>query len=1036
MESDTIRLIEMAGTQRLPADIRRGELRDESSILRVLEAAVYSYTKGIPAKDLHDKKKTSIIYKEISTIFDQFDCVAKGVFQQAWKILLCADPFDPKNLLETIASIICNRTIQHYITSQLRTPSKYKETLKRVLHMGGSFESLFEEVGLTTTELAQKAHRVASDAKLCAILDSVISAETFTKDFDVIVQQFYKLIRGVQSDLHRTEYYNKFLVKLVQTLTSSAPSVLTIFVQVYCFFMTSESIKTIDPRITAYLMKHPVDFFLHQVRYLPLKLHPNSNFKQEGFQLDAWQEECLQAIDKGRNLLMSARTSAGKTILSTHAIRNYSNVWYIVPSDPLGYQLTGIILASLLELELRKGSIKKNVRLELSTTSYKRFSQTDKIIVATPEQMVRLIQSKSVTFPEYIILDEFHNIHGKQGLFYEYLLKFAGFHAVPLMVLSATIPNFEEVRNWLTRILPGPLFAVNLQKRFFNQKRMTFCGGKLVPINPLNHMTIEQVRRSSFQQIGLYPQEILSLYEALPSVSRVDGLTPRLVSLDEMERLELDLFAHLKKQEDAVLEKRIHNIPVASDNLTLYQLYNFLRSVTIKPMIIFKMESVASLTLFANMVKMIQAYNKLVYGGFNGDKHIIKEYLEEVDHMEKSVKLSISKEETADDIEDKKDALKELLFTSKYKPRLYAMYDKFLEDTPKEYTEFNELYNGDLSYEAVLKIRQMHIRNEKKYDFDTIRVRNTYTIHRDAMIARMDGSDMRDIRNKINNELRYQLHQSPNWKDMGEEFSDFNKIEETRRFMRYLPKEKRWEESPSETRPIVNKGVPWRTEPYSYEDLETLRHEEIIATSCTGYKHTYKIDYEHPVLVGIECGLLFYNDLMNPALTRICQQLISKHPLIILSDHSLAVGINYPIKTVLLLGGLKDEPVEEIENTLAHQAAGRAGRRGLDAEGIVIYSGVNITKILTPDYYPVCRNPVEAMLPLLSAEEEPFKTFVLTEVRPPAPAPAVATPAPAIAAPAPAPAVAAGAAGAAGAIAAGAASSATEETKESWEDYF
>jgi hypothetical protein len=119
---------------------------------------------------------------------------------------------------------------------------------------------------------------------------------------------------------------------------------------------------------------------------------------------------------------------------------------------------------------------------------------------------------------------------------------------------------------------------------------------------------------------------------------------------------------------------------------------------------------------------------------------------------------------------------------------------------------------------------------------------------------------------------------------------------------------------------------------------------------------------------------------MNPALTRICQQLINKHPFVILSDHSLAVGINYPIKTVLLQGGLKGEPVEEIDNTLAHQASGRGGRRGLDAEGIVIYSGVNITNILIPDYHPVCRNPIELMHPLLTDESISFQTFVQTEV--------------------------------------------------------
>lgn len=983
MATETARLVEMAGTQRLPADMRRGETRDETSILRVLEAAVYEYTKGIPAKDLHDKKKTSIMYEEISHILNQFDCTIKKIFQEAWKILLCGEGMDPKKLLETIASVTCNRTLQHYITSQLRTPAKYKETLKRILHLGGSFESLFEEVGLNTVELAQKAHRIASDAKLCASLGSMIDAETFTTDSDAIVQQFYKLISEVQNDLHRNEYYNKFLLKLI-SIKSISLEMITILVQVYCFFVTTEPIRTVDPRIAKYLATNPIDFFRHQVQYMPLKLQPNSNFKREGFRLDSWQEESLQAIDKGHNIFMSARTSAGKSQLSTYASRNNDKVWFIVPTDPLVYQIGGINLASFMEFELRKGAIKKNVRLETDFMSYTRFPQADNIIVATPHQMVRLIQEKQVKIPNYIILDEFHNlVHPTLGSYYEYLLKFAGFHRIPLMALSATIPNFEEVRDWLTRLLPGPLFAVNLQKRFFNQKRMTFrvTEGEveLTPINPLNHMTIKQIRLPTFQQIGLYPQEILSLYESLPGVPRVDGSIPRLVSLDEMERLELDLFAYLKKQEDVVLEKIISDHPVSSDNLTLYQLYNFLRGVTIKPMIIFKMDSLACFTLFAKFVKMIQAYNKAVYGGFNGDKHIIKEYLEEVDKLEDSCKMTVSEEE---DMEDKKSAMKELPFNSKYKPRLYAFYDTFLEETQKEFTTFNEEYGANLTYEAVLKLRQKHVRNEKKHTYESISVRNTYSIHRDAMIARTDGSNMKDIRNKINDELLFQLGQTCEWKEYEDEFSDFNKITVTRTRLIYRPKEQKWEEREKETKTIGHKTHEWSVNPYSFDDVHTLRHEEIVAKigsqSFIAYKYNYNIDYEHPVLVGIECGLLFYNQMMNPALTRICQQLISKHPLIILSDHSLAVGINYPIKTVLLLGGLKDEPVEEIDNTLAHQAMGRAGRRGLDAEGIVIYSGVNITKILTPDYHFVRRNPPEAMVPLLP-KEDAFKKFVLSE---------------------------------------------------------
>ena len=148
------------------------------------------------------------------------------------------------------------------------------------------------------------------------------------------------------------------------------------------------------------------------------------------------------------------------------------------------------------------------------------------------------------------------------------------------------------------------------------------------------------------------------------------------------------------------------------------------------------------------------------------------------------------------------------------------------------------------------------------------------------------------------------------------------------------------------------------------------------------------INYNHPFMLGIERGIICYNTLMSSALQRVCQQLINSHPFVTFSDKSLAVGINYPIKTVMLLGELKnnidDKPVlEKINNTLAHQACGRAGRRGLDSEGFIIYAGVDITEILIPKYTKVVRNSIESMDKLIPENvSDDFKNYILNELRP------------------------------------------------------
>ena len=64
------------------------------------------------------------------------------------------------------------------------------------------------------------------------------------------------------------------------------------------------------------------------------------------------------------------------------------------------------------------------------------------------------------------------------------------------------------------------------------------------------------------------------------------------------------------------------------------------------------------------------------------------------------------------------------------------------------------------------------------------------------------------------------------------------------------------------------------------------------------------------------------------------------------SDQSLAFGINYPIRSVILTGGY-------INPIVAHQMIGRAGRRGVDPKGYTIYYGVDWKTITKEKYLEV-----------------------------------------------------------------------------------
>jgi hypothetical protein len=142
------------------------------------------------------------------------------------------------------------------------------------------------------------------------------------------------------------------------------------------------------------------------------------------------------------------------------------------------------------------------------------------------------------------------------------------------------------------------------------------------------------------------------------------------------------------------------------------------------------------------------------------------------------------------------------------------------------------------------------------------------------------------------------------------------------------------------------------------------------------------IDYDHPCMLGLEYGLLLFCELMNPGLLRVFQQVISQYPFITFADKILAEGVNYPIKAVMLLGGMSGEQLEKIDNTLAYQAMGRAGRRGLDMVGVVIFCGVIVDDILVQRYKRITRNNLSLMDELITGDSEDFIKFVRMGERP------------------------------------------------------
>lgn len=95
---------------------------------------------------------------------------------------------------------------------------------------------------------------------------------------------------------------------------------------------------------------------------------------------------------------------------------------------------------------------------------------------------------------------------------------------------------------------------------------------------------------------------------------------------------------------------------------------------------------------------------------------------------------------------------------------------------------------------------------------------------------------------------------------------------------------------------------------------------------------------EHPYVKALRRGIgLYVDDSHTQEYRRIVQQLAQQGKLaVVFSDSSLAYGVNMPFRTSTFVG---DDP-ELLTPLMAAQMSGRAGRRGLDEQGNLVYLGM------------------------------------------------------------------------------------------------
>lgn len=208
---------------------------------------------------------------------------------------------------------------------------------------------------------------------------------------------------------------------------------------------------------SAVILSHQVR---HQVSlppdydYIPISEHkaPAEPARTWPFTLDPFQQVAVASIERNESVLVSAHTSAGKTVCAEYAIaqclKNNQRVIYTSPIKALSNQKYREFMADFGDVGLMTGDVTIN--------------PTATCLVMTTEILRSMLYRGSEIMREvaWVIFDEVHYMRDKtRGVVWEETIILLP-DKVRYVFLSATIPNAMQFAEWITKTHNQPCHVV------------------------------------------------------------------------------------------------------------------------------------------------------------------------------------------------------------------------------------------------------------------------------------------------------------------------------------------------------------------------------------------------------------------------------------------------------------------------------------------------------------------------------------------------------------------------------------------------
>ncbi|XP_078318641.1 exosome RNA helicase MTR4-like isoform X2 [Crassostrea virginica] len=201
-----------------------------------------------------------------------------------------------------------------------------------------------------------------------------------------------------------------------------------------------------------------VEACLHEVaippeaEFVPLKPMTEKPAKEYPFILDPFQKEALLCLENNQSVLVSAHTSAGKTVVAVYAIamslRDKQRVIYTSPIKALSNQKYRELYEEFQDVGLMTGDVTIN--------------PTASCLVMTTEILRSMLYRGSEIMREvgWVIFDEIHYMRDKErGVVWEETIILLPDN-VHYVFLSATIPNARQFAEWICHLHHQPCHVV------------------------------------------------------------------------------------------------------------------------------------------------------------------------------------------------------------------------------------------------------------------------------------------------------------------------------------------------------------------------------------------------------------------------------------------------------------------------------------------------------------------------------------------------------------------------------------------------